>query len=192
MGGPAIIDKLRKLIHTFNVIGAEIRALLLTLARWMDETKQCKQDEICRKIKYELNEEIRQGKITGRWIEECLPAEYKRGYTKSEVSSLSGNSELLLGGTTGLKKDSGSNDQKATAISENDWSTEDILSEYEKAVEKQSPYTEAVENSIEFIIPRKKYRDLNVAMQESKDSIRIAFKNRIFQYVAPDTAGLSA
>jgi hypothetical protein len=30
-----------------------------------------------------------QGKISEKWIEECLPAEYKRKYIKSELSSLS-------------------------------------------------------------------------------------------------------
>ena len=37
-----------------------------------------------------MKDKIRVGKITAKWIEECLPPEYKRKYmTKSEVSSLS-------------------------------------------------------------------------------------------------------
>jgi hypothetical protein len=36
-----------------------------------------------------LNDKINEGKITGKRIEECLPQEYKRKYTKSELSSLS-------------------------------------------------------------------------------------------------------
>ena len=43
-----------------------------------------------RKIKEVLKDKIREGKITAKWIEDCLPPEYKRKYTtKSEVSSLS-------------------------------------------------------------------------------------------------------
>lgn len=55
----------------------------------MDETKQCKKDEISRKIKYELKDKIDEGKISGRWIEKCLPDEYKRRYEKSELTPLS-------------------------------------------------------------------------------------------------------
>ena len=36
-----------------------------------------------------LKDKIREGKITEKWIEECLHQEYKRKYNKSEVSSLS-------------------------------------------------------------------------------------------------------
>ena len=37
-----------------------------------------------------MKDKIREGKITAKWIEDCLPPEYKRKYTtKSEVSSLS-------------------------------------------------------------------------------------------------------
>ena len=44
--GSDIIHKLLQLIDTYCGIGAEIRDLLLELARWMDETGQCQQDEI--------------------------------------------------------------------------------------------------------------------------------------------------
>ncbi|MGH9982390.1 MAG: hypothetical protein ACRD8W_00350 [Nitrososphaeraceae archaeon] len=46
-GGSDIIHNLLQLIDTYCSIGAEIRNLLLELARWMDETRQCQQDEIC-------------------------------------------------------------------------------------------------------------------------------------------------
>ena len=42
-----------------------------------------------------LNDKINEGKITGKWIEECLPQEYKRKYLKSELSSLSRNDKKL-------------------------------------------------------------------------------------------------
>ncbi|MFZ0329077.1 MAG: hypothetical protein WAL66_17425 [Nitrososphaeraceae archaeon] len=66
-----------------------------------------------RKIKEVLKDKIREGKITAKWIEDCLPPEYKRKYTtKSEVSSLSkenmkeievdasGNSEIVSAATS--------------------------------------------------------------------------------------------
>lgn len=42
---------------------------------------------ICTRIKDILEDKIREGKITERWIEECLTSEYKRSYVKSELSS---------------------------------------------------------------------------------------------------------
>jgi hypothetical protein len=45
------------------------------------------------KIKQMLKDKINEGKITGKWIEECLPQEYKRKYVKSELCSLSRNAK---------------------------------------------------------------------------------------------------
>jgi DNA polymerase III delta prime subunit len=61
----------------------------LDRARWLDETKHYKQDEICRKIKNELRKEIVQRNISERCIEGCLSSKYKRKYIRSEVSSVS-------------------------------------------------------------------------------------------------------
>ena len=36
-----------------------------------------------------MKDKVDAGKVTGRWIESCLPPEYKRTYVKSELSSLS-------------------------------------------------------------------------------------------------------
>jgi hypothetical protein len=56
----------------------------------LDESKQCERDQVSRKIKEILKDKIREGKITAKWIEDCLPSEYKRKYTtKSEDTSLS-------------------------------------------------------------------------------------------------------
>ena len=56
----------------------------------LDESKQCERDQVSRKIKKILKEEIKGGKITAKWIEDCLSPEYTRKYTpKSEVTSLS-------------------------------------------------------------------------------------------------------
>ena len=40
-------------------------------------------------IKEMLADKIKEGKITKKWIERCLPQEYRRRYAKSELSSLS-------------------------------------------------------------------------------------------------------
>ena len=42
-----------------------------------------------------LADKIKEGKITKKWIEHCLPQEYRRSYAKSEQSSLSRNAKKL-------------------------------------------------------------------------------------------------
>ena len=90
-----IIAKLRVVIDERDKNFADAKSLILELARHLDETRQCEETQICRKIKEMLNDKINEGKITGKWIEECLPQEYKRKYTKSELSSLSGNAKKV-------------------------------------------------------------------------------------------------
>ena len=84
-----IIVDLRTIIDQLSINFNTAKTLILELARRFDETKRCEESQICRKIKEILQDKIKEGKITEKWIEECLPQEYKRGYTKSEVSSLS-------------------------------------------------------------------------------------------------------
>jgi hypothetical protein len=90
-----IATKLRLVIDELGRNFTDGRNLILELARLLDETKQCRQSQICRKIKEMLNDKINEGKITGKWIEECLPQEYKRKYAKSELSSLSRNAKKV-------------------------------------------------------------------------------------------------
>ena len=55
----------------------------------MDEVQLCERNEICRAIKDILKDKIKEGKITvSKWIEESLPDDYKRKYSKSEQNSL--------------------------------------------------------------------------------------------------------
>ena len=90
-----IIAKLRDVIDERDKNFADAKSLILELARHLDETKQSEQTQICRKIKEMLKDKINEGKITGKWIEECLPQEYKRKYAKSELSSLSRNAKKV-------------------------------------------------------------------------------------------------
>jgi hypothetical protein len=84
-----IIADLRITIDQLAINFNIAKNFILELARRFDETKRCEQSQICRKIKEILQDKIKDGKITEKWIEECLPQEYKRKYAKSEVSSLS-------------------------------------------------------------------------------------------------------
>ena len=51
----------------------------------MDENKLCKQETICQTIKEILKEKISEGKISERYIESCLPTEYKRKHIRKKI-----------------------------------------------------------------------------------------------------------
>lgn len=78
------VIKLKAVIDQLNENFDKARNLVLNLAKLLDKTKQCERSEICRRIKELLNDKIYEAKITGRWIEECLPTDYKRKYTKKQ------------------------------------------------------------------------------------------------------------
>jgi hypothetical protein len=84
-----IIVDLRIVIDQLNADVANAKSLILELARRLDETKRCEQSQICKKIKEILQDKIKGGKITKKWIAECLPQQYKRKYSKRELCSLS-------------------------------------------------------------------------------------------------------
>jgi hypothetical protein len=90
-----VVVNLRAVIDELDRNFASAKSLILELARLLDETKQCRQSQICRKIKEMLADKIKEGKITKKWIEHCLPQEYRRRYAKSELCSLSRNAKKL-------------------------------------------------------------------------------------------------
>jgi uncharacterized protein YnzC (UPF0291/DUF896 family) len=90
-----VVVNLRAVIDTLDRNFASAKSLILKLSRLLDETKQCKRSQICAKVKEMLADKIKEGKITKKWIERCLPQEYRRRYAKSEQSSLSGKAKKL-------------------------------------------------------------------------------------------------
>src|SRR5919108_1245394 len=90
-----IIAELKTVIDQIVTNQTNARKLILELAKRLDEGHKYERNQICRRIKDILKDKIRQGHITDKWIEDCLPAEYKRKYTKSEVTSLSKKAKRL-------------------------------------------------------------------------------------------------
>lgn len=82
-----ILTKLKIQIDGLNTIFETVRSIILQLAKFLDENKYCETNEVCSHIKKMLADKIKEAKITARWIEECLPKEYKRKYAKSELNS---------------------------------------------------------------------------------------------------------
>jgi len=85
-----IITNLKLAVDQLSKDFTKTKDLIHELAPRLDESKLCERAQISRKIKEILKDKIEEGKITEKWIEDCLSSEYKRKYTpKSEVSSLS-------------------------------------------------------------------------------------------------------
>src|SRR6185312_4357509 len=85
-----IITNLKLAVDQLSKDFTKAKELIHELARHLDESKLCERAQISRKIKEILKDKIEEGKITEKWIEDCLSSEYKRKYrTKSEVTSLS-------------------------------------------------------------------------------------------------------
>src|SRR5689334_799837 len=113
-----IVIDLKLVVDQLGSNFVKAKELIHELARHLDESKLCERDQVSRKIKEILKDKISEGKITAKWIEDCLPPEYKRKYTtKSEVSSLSkenrkeivvdasGNSEIESAATSDADPD---------------------------------------------------------------------------------------
>jgi hypothetical protein len=91
-----IIVDLKMLIEKFHLEFTKLREIIQELAKRLDENKICKQEIICQAIKEILKEKIAEDKISERYIESCLPTEYKRKHIRkkiieSEICSVSQN-----------------------------------------------------------------------------------------------------
>jgi hypothetical protein len=85
-----IIVNLKLVVDQLGSNFVKAKDLIHELVRHLDESKLCERAQISRKIKEILKDKISEGKITAKWIEDCLSPEYKRKYTtKSEDTSLS-------------------------------------------------------------------------------------------------------
>ena len=73
-----IIADLKMMVEELHLKFTTLREIIQELARRLDEEQICKQETICQTIKEILKEKIAEGKISERYIENCLPIEYKK------------------------------------------------------------------------------------------------------------------
>jgi hypothetical protein len=78
------VRNLRIAVEQMHLGLTKAKELILETARQLDEEHVEEQAKICKKIKEIVKDKIQEGKISEGWIEECLPREYKRKYTKTE------------------------------------------------------------------------------------------------------------
>jgi hypothetical protein len=189
-----IIADLKVVIDQIDMNFANAKSLIHELARRLDESKQCEQSQICISIKQILEDKIKEGKITEKWIEDCLPKEYKRKYTnKSELTSLSkhprdkeakvscNQADGATAATVIQKvREGDSNDEE-----ENTGITNDQGSYYDeerygsgqltnKIMEsKEEP--QLVRSTREYYIPKEKHNQVIVEIQNSKEMCYVIF-----------------
>jgi hypothetical protein len=85
-----LIVYLKIVIDQIEFSYTNFKDIIKELAKRLYEGNICERDKISQVIKHLLIDKIREGKISAKWIEECLPKEYKRKYIiKSELNSLS-------------------------------------------------------------------------------------------------------
>ena len=80
-----IITDLKMMIENLYLKFTTLREIIQELARKLDEEQICKQDNICQTIKEILKDKIIEGKISERYIESCLPTEYKRKHNRKKI-----------------------------------------------------------------------------------------------------------
>jgi len=180
--------------------------LILEIAKRLDEEGVCERNEISRTLKKILRDKIQNGKVAEKWIEECLPPEYKRTYVKSELSSLSKQKkpqlvEVSTGGKhTLLEDDNGVNQQPSNRMESDDKLKQKRASELEALTKENEELKEVVrrqttmhsadhvsQSELKVIVPKTGYDDLRHAMNESENLIYLIFeKSGEFMRARPD------
>jgi copper chaperone CopZ len=93
-----VIDDVKIVIDEIRDNFTRLEDRIKKLARILYEDRICGKDKISQVLKKILIDKIKEGKISQRWIEICLPNEYKRKYNrkvidKTEQNSLSNNNQ---------------------------------------------------------------------------------------------------
>ena len=199
-----LIADLKTVIDEIEYPYTKFNTIIKELARRLYEDNICEKDKISQIIKYLLLDKIKKYKISARWIEECLPRDYKRKYTiKSEVSSLTSKipktititnntSEVLdsnINSTFQWDKDFNSQNKNRLSYErkeENDEIKElkEIIDKYEKFISADQIFTE----NTEFIISGEKFQILKDEIEKSKKKCYLKFNtNKVAREIYSDT-----
>ena len=104
-----IIADLKIVVEKFHLEFTKLREIIQELAKRLDENKICKQEIVCQAIKEILKEKIADGKISERYIESCLPTEYKRKHIRKKIIESEQISVSQNKGTSLIQKDESNN-----------------------------------------------------------------------------------
>jgi hypothetical protein len=212
-----VIIDLRMQIDSIHGLSVKAKELILEIARRLNQEWKYEKNTICTRIKEILEDKIREGKITERWIEECLPSEYKRSYVKSELSSqlkkekrlvrkasatdkpedkqeLESPRELqkILVTTDGtefpLKGMEKDDETKFDRLNHENKELKDALLQRDR--ESFSTACKLLEEEIEFSIPRERFDELHRVTAECEKICYVTFgvRNRLFLRAESDVS----
>ena len=121
-----IIADLKMMVEELHLKFTTLREIIQELARRLDEEQICKQENICQTIKEILKDKIIEGKISERYIESCLPIEYKRKHNRKKIIETEQISVLQKNnqGTSLIQKDDSNNNNKSDNIKSENRHTE--------------------------------------------------------------------
>jgi hypothetical protein len=185
-----IISDLRNFIDEYNTKSQE---LVIEIAKRLDEKNLCERSKISQLIKKILKDKIQEGKITKKWIEECLPKEYKRKYAiKSEVSSLSKKEVSITNAGQIIQFDEkNSTPSSVDTLNHSNNDLDNIKTfELEEALQKQQQFVtgdQIFSEETKFFIPKEKSQLINDSLQKSNKGCYVKFdRNKILRVVQLD------
>ena len=189
-----IIIDLKIIIDDYDYNFKKFKELILELAHRLNEEKLCEENKISQVIKDILKDKIKEGKMTSKWIEECLPPAYKRKYNiKSEQSSLSNKKVSITNGGKTIIID----DKNSIPIIKNelDYPKNEIndnqTCELEEALRKQQQFLRGDETFSEetvFHIQKEQFQLVNEVIEKSNKVCYLKFdKNKILREAQPDS-----
>ena len=183
------IDKLGKEFDT-------IKNHTLDLATQLNESKLCATHKISIRIKEILKDEIKKGKISSKWIEECLPPEYKRKYDRKEVSSLSKKKKeipLVVAENSGesftIMEKENANIHPSSELTESNILNQDLENKNKGSAADTVTKSESLNNQIKEIrIAKERFNEITDALDKCNTSIFIRFNAKgIVESIEPDT-----
>jgi hypothetical protein len=187
-----IISDLRNLIDDYNKKLIKSQELIIEIAKRLDEESLCERSKISQLIKKILKDKIQEGKISEKWIEECLPKEYKRKYERKEVSSLSKKTVSITNKGQAIQlDDKNSLPIKESRIDYKKKENDDVQTfEWEEAIRKQQQFVtgdQIFSEETSFFIPKEKLQLVNESSIKSNKGCYVKFdKNKILREVLPD------
>ena len=206
-----IIINIKSGIDNIDKQQQNLKNNILELVRKLKESKLCEEDKISITIKEILRREIKDKKISSRWIEKILSDEKKRKYGKSKtncslskkkkqapllVSDNSGNSFTV----TREENTSTERDEKKDPFyyqnakkepTDFEFSNENLISsykEYKDAPDKTTTFQSSNNSIKEIQFPKEKSKELITALDKCVKSVFIRFNSKgIVESIEPDT-----
>ena len=186
------ISDLRNLIDDYNKKLIKSQDLIIELARCLDEENLCKRSIISRVVKKLLKDKIQEGKITEKWIEECLPKEYKRKYDiKSEQVRFQKKTSITNTGQAIQFDEKNSTPINADILNNSKKDIDNIQTlELEEALREQQQFVtgdQIFSEETVFFIPKEKFQLISESFNKSNKGCYIKFdRNKILREIQSD------